>query len=1106
MKAWPFLLGGLLVGVSAGQSISGAIEGVVKDSSNAALPDTLLTLTNLDENTSTQEKSSALGLYQFLNLPPGRYQVVARHEGFAGARTVEILLGARETRRSDLTLPVAPRAESVEVVAEVPLINTANGTISDSKNFEAVTRLPVNSRVYNGGSLSAILSVPGTQLDILGRISLSGGLPAQVDYSVDGISIVDISLNGPIKELSPSPEMINEFRATSVGAGAASGQMGDVTLVSRGGTSEYHGSIFWYHQNRALDAKIWGAVTKQQKVFHSFGGSLGGPVVIPGLYDGHNRTFFFADYEGSRRPYSAPARYSVPTASMRAGFLDGVPGPAAVDPTTAAPFPGNRIPVTSINPVARRLLDGYYPLPNVDSSSTVNNLQVPFPRDSYTDGYDLRIDQVLNATQRVFVRWSTNWSDLLNGFGGINPAAPGNTRFQALTASHIWALNGAMSNELRFGISLATGRYDFPIKGREAVADLGLRGLNLANAGDQGGFPYFYFGDATGFTYIGTGRPPNTSSSTFQYSDVFSWVRGQHTVKLGADVRRVGYKTTLHQGGGSDEFGGFEFYSNTFSGSAYADLLLGMPAVSYYAFVGPNVDQFATHAGFFAQDSWRVHPRLTLEIGLRWEVHPALKERSGNITNFDHSTGDVIIPDHSLAPSATFLKSINACVPPEQTACTRVLTASQAGLPQGLRKTDYRDWGPRFGFAWQPRGDGRTVVRGSFGLYTQTMLGQVAYAMTGVHTSDARVYSNKGPDGNPQFLLPDVLPAGGLAQQGTQDFVNGADPALRDPHSSQWSLTIERQTPWDAVVRVSYVGVHSAGMPVLVDFNQLPPSQQPYDPARRPFPQWARLYSVENVGFSSYQGLQTEVSRRLRNGFYFQASYVFSKNVGSIASPGRPFLPPELYQGLTVSDRFNTRYDRGNLYGSRRHRLLLTGLFPLPFGKGRSHGNNWNALLDGVLGGWELSTVTLFQSGPFQTPAISPAFDRSNTNVQFRGVQARPDRFGDGNLENPTADQYYDRSAFGPAPAGAGRMGNAGAGILEGPGQATAAVGLAKTFRLSETARLRLESTFTNVTNHPNFAPPNVNVSQPSFGKLTSVQAAENSGNRTGQIGVRIDF
>lgn len=1103
----------IVMGGAQGQSTLGKIAGSVQDPSGAMVASASLRLRDLDENTITEAISSTEGLYQFLNVKPGRYTVMAEKPGFTAVSTPEIQLDARQTREADLTLQVAGRTEAVVVTAQVPLVDTEDGILSDSKNFQEITRLPLNYRASARNSpLVAILAVPGVTQDYNGRLSLSGGLPAQVEVSVDGISVVNvggIAGNLPNYGMTPSPEIIGEFRTTSVDNSAEFGQMGDISMVTRGGSNQLHGSAFWYLQNRALDATIYGAPSKQAKVFNTFGGSLSGPVDLPSVYRGRDRTFFFVDYEAQRLPQSQLDQLMVPSASMRTGDLRGAPDGPAVDPLNGQPFPNNQIPLTRISSVATNLLTGYYPLPNVPSNGAYNYVHLT-PVGTNTDGFDVRLDQIINSQQHLYARWTGKLATSLAD-NRLLPQDTTNLSYYNFVVSHAYTPRPSLSNEFRFGFTRTTNVGRLPFSGPDAVASLGLVGLNLTNVGNSGGFPQFIFAD--GFTPIGHRRPEDDNSRIFQYADSLSWIRGRHTMKFGAEFRNVGYHNTLHGGNGPDDYGAFRF-SGAFSGGVFADFLLGLPSVSYYNALGPNIDESAKNAAFFAQDNWKIHPRLTLQLGLRWEVHPPFQEAHGNIANFDHQTGNVIIPDNSVRPSPSFLAAINACSVAQVQPCTSVFTASQAGLGPGLRRTYYGDWDPRFGFAWQPWPDGKTVVRGGIGRYTQSLLGGFAYGPTGIASSDIRTYQNyRGPGMPPLFTFPNVSPPlSAVGAFGIESFGPGVDPNFRDPYSFQWNFTIERELPWSAVFRASYIGVQSVGMPAIVDYNQVPASTNPFSQARTPFPLWASLSSLDALGFSNYQGMQLELSHRFQHDLFFQASYVLAKNLGEAGSPPPSFspyavFPTELAQ-LSITDRFDTHYDRGNLPGSRRNTFLLTGLFPLPFGQGREYGSNWRGFEQGALGGWELSTVTSIESGPYQTPVINVPPDQSNTGLgQVRYTPARPDRIGNGNLSNPTPQMYYDISAFVPTPQGAGRFGDSGVGILKGPGAVAIAGGLAKTFSLTEKLRLRIEATFTNLPNHPNFALPLVNVSQPgSFGKLTAVQPTQNSGNRSGQLAARLVF
>ena len=1081
----------------AAQSTFGTVLGSVRDSSGAVVAGATLKLTELDESTVLTARSNEEGLYEFLNVRPGHYGLSVEKLGFAMARLSDLRLQARQSLRADFTLQVASRTDSAVVVAVAPLVNTDNGTISDTKNFEQITRLPVNYRALTTSPLPALLVFPGVQQDILGRISIGGGLPAQIEFTIDGVSSLS-AYSGALGDLYPSSETISEFRVSSAGNKAEFGQLNDVTVTTKSGTNVTHGSLLWYHQNAALDAKTYGAPVKQAKVFNTFGGSFSGPFVLPHLYRGVNRTFFFVDYEGSRRPHSVLHQFTVPTAEMRAGNLNGLAGGAAVDPSNGAPFPGDAIQGDRINSVARSLLSNYYPLPNYPTS--INNYRILTPQNTSANLYNIRLDHVISPRQQVFGRWSWNSIEYPDDNYGILPPGQLPTLGKSFIAAHTFAIRANISNEARFGLSYYRQDESYPLQGKQVIATLGLRGLDLKNVGNSGGFPQIDFSDSTNFPFTYKRRDGHVRSRTSQYSDALSWIKGRHTMKFGAEARHLSYDSTLHGGDGADDFGGLGFYSKTFSGNAFADLLLGLPAVSYYAALGPTVSEAATNFNLFAQDDWRVNPRLTLSFGVRWELHPPMREASGGLTNFQRSTGDVIIPDHTLPPAPGFLVGINAC--PGLTSvipCTKILTASQAGLPDTLRRTYYGDWDPRLGFAWLPFRSTKTVVRGSAGMYTHMLLGSAAYEMTGIHSSDVRDFNNQAPDGSPLFTLPQISPGGiGLTQPGSENFLDGTDPTLKDPRLYQWTFTIERELPRSNLLRASYIGTHATGLPARVNLNETHASAVPLP---LPYPQWSYINSLENVGFASFEGLQLEASHRFRSDFFFQASYMLSKNLGVTNVADGTFVP-DFAQRL-ITDRYNTRYNRGNLGGSRRQRFLLTGLFPLPFGKGRHFGTHWGTLPNLIAGGWELSTITMVESGPYATPTVGGrGADQSNSGSGF----PRPDRIGNGNLDHPTRDHYWDASAFQRVPVGAGRYGNAGAGILEGPGTVAIAAGMAKTFSVTERLRLRVEGTFTNLPNHPNFQLPNSQVTSPSFGKLFAVQSAENSGNRTGQVGARLEF
>jgi hypothetical protein len=350
-------------------------------------------------------------------------------------------------------------------------------------------------------------------------------------------------------------------------------------------------------------------------------------------------------------------------------------------------------------------------------------------------------------------------------------------------------------------------------------------------------------------------------------------------------------------------------------------------------------------------------------------------------------------------------------------------------------------------------------------------------------------------------------PDNSLTIAGTGDFYQNVATNYRDPQSAQWNLTVERELLRDLALRVSYVGTNSYRMSQTVDLNQVHPGTSPYNPNLRPYLNWGRILSSENQGSVNYEGLQSEVSQRFRGGLTFQASHVWAKSLGNVGGDTPSAFAPEVIYGTPVADRFNLAANRGNIAAVRRHRVLVSAIYDLPIGRNRKFFRQMGPFAEAMLGGWSFSTISMWQTGPYLTPTISPSLDPANLNLVYRGASLRPDCVGDGNLSNPTPDHYFDFAAFAPPPLNGGRSGNCGVGSLLGPGTVAIAGGFSKTFAFGERLRMRLESTFTNLPNHSNFAPPAVNVSSPAtFGKITSVQSSENSANRTGQVALRIEF
>jgi hypothetical protein len=478
-------------------------------------------------------------------------------------------------------------------------------------------------------------------------------------------------------------------------------------------------------------------------------------------------------------------------------------------------------------------------------------------------------------------------------------------------------------------------------------------------------------------------------------------------------------------------------------------------------------------------------------------------------------------------PVEAFLQSFNACnaAPPGWAApadagyapspslpCTAVVSPAQEGVSKGLRQTYLRNFDPRISFAYRPFNNDKTVVRAGFGIFTVTALGQLQNNNESNPQASIFTYTNMNAEGTPSFAFPQVAPPGvaGQAQVGGGTIEQATDPHYRDAQSAQWNVTVERQLTSNTAARISYVGMNSYRLNVTVNWNQQQPSTVPAplpNPNPIPFPNWGTIFSTENLGHQNYQAMELQATHRTGRGLTYQANYTWAHDLSDAQGDAPTAFQGETRYGLADEDRFDIHANRGNVVGTRRQRFLLTGTYQLPFGQGRQWSSR-SSLVNHVFGGWNVNTITLMETGPWLTPTMSVSEDQTNTDPAAAGITVvRPDRAGNPIPAHRTNADYFSLAAFAPPPLGAGRVGDASVGSLEGPGTIAVNGGLSKTTAIHENWNLRFEATFTNVLNHTNFAPPVTDISNPAaFGVLTTAQTAESAGNRTGQVAMRIDF
>ncbi len=1120
--------------VAMAQSTFGTLLGTVKDSSGSVVPNATVKITNIDENTARTVQTNSNGDYEAVNTKPGRYKIEITASGFQAFTTSEVTLTARQTVRVDAALSTGQVTAQVNVTANAGAIATETQTISSAFESQKILNLPANYRGA-GGSTSPyglIAALPGVQSDNGGAFSIQGALPSQSQFSLDGISTTNVTGNSPLRNAFPSAESIAEIKVQGVGNAAEYGQVGDVTTISKSGTNEYHATAFWFHQNRALDAKAYGALTKPQKISNDFGFSGGGPVRIPWLYDGKDKTFFFGTFEGLRLPRGQTIQNTVPTQAMRNGDFSALTGVTVRDPLTGQPFANNRVPDNRISPIAKAILT-LYPLPNVsnpdqfrvanyirNSSSSINS-----------DQYDIRIDHNLTGKQSIFSRWT--WKDVAQDSPN-SLSLPSNTAFdkyKILVVSHNYTLTPRLLNEARFGLTLNDSGTSFPFDGRDFTAKLNFTGIGPNFPFN--GLPNIDFsGDITD---LNRNRADGASQSrTYQFNNNLTWTKGRHTTKYGFDVRWIRAVSPLGFIG-ADNYGNSAF-NNTFSGYDFGDFLLGIPIRTSYAIIQQDNDGRTTHYHFFGQDSFRVNQKLTLEFGLRYEYHPGYTDAGGNIGNFDPSvarTGRVVYPTgkrNLLAPG--FLSTFNACPAPAANgaACTPVLSAEEAGLPEGLRTVPKNRILPRFGFAFRPFGDDKTVVRGGVGAYNGTLLGSIYFSLTGTLQSDVREFTNLSSGGRPLYQWPAIQSGGtgiSTGQLGTASFRTANDINYKDPYSLQWNLSVDRYVGFGVGVRVSYIGMKTTQLAWAPDLNQMTNSTQfainrPL--SDRPFPNWGIIFTRTAGASAYYNALQVEANKRFSSGLTFNSTYTWAKSLADNLGPNATGFIGETGGGR-AADLYNRQGEYGDDYATRRHRSISTIVYDLPFGKGRRFAKGIHPAANAVIGGWQMSAIFLAQTGPFLTPFLgSNVVDPSGSGSGLSRNQ-HPDRIGNGNISNKTQDQWFDVNAFvcpglntrlaancrigiNPARDAApiGRFGNAGVGIITGPGTINLSLGVNKAFYLTERVKLEAGVSFTNVENRVNLADPQMNVTSTAFGRITSARSAELGGSRTGQVSMRLSF
>src|SRR3984957_5724511 len=1110
-----------------GQSTFGSIVGTVKDQSGSVVPGATVTLVNVGSSAKHTATSSAAGSYEFLNLDAGTYQVEIQASGFKEQVFDHLVLQARDTQRIDATLAIGAESQTVEVQAAGDVITTDQSSLATTKTGHELVDLPVAVYSRSNGSTSPILTLttePGVQVDDNSNLVVAGTTPALMSYTIDGISSVNVENSGPLNELFHSFNSISEIRVSETNNNAEYSGVADVTTTSRAGTNDFHGGVFENLENTALTAGN-PFTGKPSLHMNDFGGFIGGPVRIPHVYNGRDKTFFFGSYEGLRLPRQFPLVESFPSLDMRNGnlynYLSTTQGTAT---PTINNYDGTPIPCTGpsncsvpISPVAANIIKTLYPLPNSGSADSFqNNYSVNFPAPISSNQFDIRIDQNITSKQSIYGRYTfknrsvttaptvncdgfcdTSLSPLL---GGIDQ--PEEDR--GLTIAYNYTFSSKLINEFRGGFNALRNQLNANVNSSQLLNEVGITGIP-----DVATVPTVPDVTIPGLQRTGGLNTTRQQSKVIQLLDDLTWVEGKHTFKFGGDVRRL----TDHDENvfGNYRAGQYVFNATSTVGAAigdpYTEFLLGYPDnVTLSQVTNPAMNGLGYSYAVFAQDDWKITPHLTINAGLRYEVHPPLKDTHYNTAAFLPDYNENGIHGAVAVPNAQGLTYTNAGFA-SSIAPTPILTAGQAGLPEPLRYTYKSDYGPRIGFAWRPNKNDKTVIRGGWGRFIESPLGVSLVSGWAVSASFFPLYTQDyGSNGAPLLSFPSPFPAN-LNQVGTASFEYAFPIHYRDPTVQQWNATFEHDLGHDIGMRLSYVGSHGSNLENFNDLNQVPANTGVAAPLV--YPIWGIIQSVVNQAISNYNSWTAVMEKRMSNGLQFQASYVLTRDLSDSGGA----VPTEFAGagGNWVSDKNNPRLDYGNVMFDRRHRWLTPGFYLLPFGRGATFLSSSGRLMDAVVGGWQLGGVLVFQSGAFLTIG-QQSVDSANTGILNTLGSARADVVSGVNpravkgLSNAAGPVFLNPNAFTLPPANAGRVGTASVGDVAGPGTDAGSLSLIKSIKLTEQLQFQFGAQAANALNHRNYDVPNQYVDAAGFGTISGLQTAEGAGPRNVEITGRVSF
>lgn len=1090
---------GALVLCSAlyGQAQSGTIVGTVTDQGGAVVPAVNVTLVNEATQFTRVAVTTASGQYVASSIPTGAYAITVEHPGFQKLVRTGVRLTAADTLTVDLQLTVGSVKESIEVKESVQLLQSQTATVSSLVGNQQIVEMPLNGRTFTQLLRLSVGAYTGSSNNLFdspyamrgdNNISVNGSSAQNNSYLIDGMFNRNLWLSTLV--MVPTVDSIQEIRMLTSNYSAEYGvAAGALTVVqTKSGTNAFHGSAYEFLRNNKLDANTFfnnrAGVPRPAFRRNEFGATFGGPIR-------RDRTFFFADYQGIRIREPRSITSTVPTLAQRAmvatGDFGGL-GATVYDPyaLTSGPggspgrtaFPGNRIPASRLDPAMVKLF-ALLPEP-ISPASSRNFVFTPGARQR-TDQFDVRLDQNIGQSDRLFFKYSYDNTDLespgvlpappnpgvpmskyLTAFG-LNAATEVPLKNWSVTLNYVKVISPNVINETRVG-AVRWNQYILPQGNAFNTAQaLGIPGININDK--SGGLPSF---SVTGLQTIGDDStyPENSQTVSFQYENILTVVRNSHTLKFGGLYLR-------HRFNGFSAFptrGQFSFngqFTRQIGGSgaatALADYALGAPSgVNRNILVGTfgmrNWDLAA-----FVDDSWRVNSRLTLNVGARYELHAPPYDVYDRWSNFDVGTGQLLL-------------------------------AGRDGNSRRLRKFDNNNIAPRVGITHMLTSDRKTVLRAGFGMsFVEAGQGggqlykNLPFFFSQVVATDQ--------DGRPPMLVSDGLPTPVAPSLTDRDALSSGNPNawdtdLKTTQAMQWSFGVQRELIPDLLLDVSYVGTRSLRLISNVNLNQSfpgPGAQGPRRPLYSINPRVTNVTYRTNYGSAKYHSMQVRLEKRASKGLTASLAYTWSHYMANAAHiNGNGNGPPQ--------DARCYRCEWGSMPEDRRHVAVINHVYELPFGPGRDYLKQ--GLLAHVVGNWNVSGIWTMSAGEHFTPGLAAAVSNS-----AGGGGDRPNRVRNGNLsvDERSIDRWFDVPAF--ATPAQFTFGNAGRGILEGPGNFNLDLGVHRNFALREGWKLAYRWEMFNAMNRANFSVPNATIGSPVAGQISGTAPA-----RIMQMALKLTF